>query len=199
MNLPARADEIVKILYDRNKPLANGSEDDRRTLTRMMAEQICFELGPVWGTKSTSSAAPQSKDALAYRLSASAMDIFDWQNGSTRQPQTYPNMPPQYPNTTGQYFISVSPVDHLGGGTGPTPTPPPNTDALEKRVAALEAQVAALEAESGAYPYKVGLRAVKDGKVVSVWDQPTLIANRDAVGLGEEFVLEVKEWREIPE
>lgn len=194
MSLPARVDQIVRTLYERNKPLANGSEDDRRTLTRMMAEQTHFELGPVWGTKATSSTAQPSKDAIAYKLSATAFDVWDWQNGTTREPQTHPNDPPTYPHVTGQYFIDVSPVDHLGaGGTPPGPVPPDTSD-LEARVAALEAQVKALEAEGHPVPYKVGLRAVHTAKVVSIWDQPTLIANRDNVGLGEEFYLEVKEW-----
>jgi hypothetical protein len=201
MNLPARADEVIKTLYSQNKSLANGTEDDRRTLTRMMAEQICFDLGKVWGTKASSSQAPPSKDGIAYKISTGVMDVFDWQNGTTREPQTYPGMAPQYPNVTGQYFIEVTPVDHLGGG-GSTPTPPDND--LEERVATLEAQVAALTAQAQVYPYKTGLRSVQSkagaeqNKVLSVWDDGIATANRDSVGIGEEFVLEVREWREVP-
>lgn len=184
MNLPARVDEIIRTLYEQNLKLANGSEDDRRTLTRMIAEQNCYELGLAWGTKATSSQAPQSKDAVAYRLAPGLMDVWDWQNGTTRQPQTHPGKPPDYPNLSGQYFIEVSPVNHLGGVVTPEPPvtpvePPPPPKQY--------------------YPSKIGLRSVSSGKIVSCWDAPhTLIANRDETGIGEQFDVIVLAWSEVP-
>ncbi len=52
MRFPERAQQIADAIYRRNIDLANGSDDTRRILMRVMAEQLHFELGPAYGVKS---------------------------------------------------------------------------------------------------------------------------------------------------
>ncbi len=120
MDFPPRAHQIVEALYALHEPLAKGTEDDRRRLTMLMAQQIRFELGASWGTKSSSPTNPPSKDALVFK-SGLVFLAFDWQNGGTREPQR----PPLQTDITGQHFIAVDPINHLavGGDVAPAPTP----------------------------------------------------------------------------
>lgn len=134
MLFPARGVDIVNQLYNTHKDLAEGSDDQRRQLTRMMAEQMCFELGSLWGTKKAGPGNPQSKDSIAYKTGATTFDSWDWQNGTTRQPQVSANQPPSYPGLTlPQEFIEVSPTNHLEVG-GPTEPPPQTGNEFEDEV-----------------------------------------------------------------
>lgn len=141
--LPARVAEIAQALYEQNRSLAQGTDDDRRVLTRKIAEQTRYELGSEWGTKASSRNNPQSKDAIAMQTGG-RLYVWDWQNGSTREPQIRAGQPGD--DVTGQYFISVDPVNHLSVGTTPPPsgggsaTPPPvvvacDTSKIEKQAA----------------------------------------------------------------
>ena len=130
MNLTQRHVEICRALHQRHIDLARGDDDQRRELTGMIAEQWCFEFGRDWGTKSRSPTAPRSKDALAHRTGPTSMDVWDWQNGSTREPNLREGQPPDYPNITDQFFIEVPPVNHLGvvpGEPAVAPAPPPGS------------------------------------------------------------------------
>ena len=113
MQLSKRHADIINTLYERNLDLARGDDDQRRKLTKMIAEQIRLEFGSDWGTKASSRTNPQSKDAIAFRLNSQTMDVWDWQNGTTREPQVGEGSEPTYPMLTGQYFIEVDAVDHL--------------------------------------------------------------------------------------
>jgi hypothetical protein len=129
MQFPPRAQEIIHALYELHLPLARGSEEDRRLLTRTIAEQICFELGPLWGCKKASPSRPQSKDSIAFNA-PSGMVTFDWQNGSTREPLVPPRFwsADELTRTNGgfqQVFIPVTPADHLGVKPEPPAMPPP--------------------------------------------------------------------------
>ena len=129
MRLPERAVQIIHTLHSLHLDLARGDDPQRRALTRMMAEQIAFELGPRWGCKARSEALAaeyQSKDAIAYLNDDGSMDIWDWQNGSSREPQVHPNMEPMYANER-QWFIRVNPVNHLKV-PAVAPDPPPHVD-----------------------------------------------------------------------
>jgi hypothetical protein len=119
MNLPSKAVEVVNKMYEMNQNLAHGSEEQRRQLTKMIAEQLCFNLSSDWGTKSRDTTAPQSKDSIAFRINEFTMDVWDWQNGTTLKPQLIAGQPPTYPSLTGHHFIQVNPIDHIGGGTVP--------------------------------------------------------------------------------
>ena len=167
MTLPDRVQAIVRALYERHTELARGDEEQRRTLTRMIAEQASFELGPSWGTKRADAGRPPSKDAIAYRPGDGRLLCWDWQNGTTREP--IPN--PEVLDITGQVFIGPGDVyalgdkfvarDHLSGQPPANPVEPQagpepsDSDVAQLKlmlaglvgeVAALRAQVTALKA-----------------------------------------------------
>ena len=125
MRFPDTGITITKALYMVYRDLARGSDDDRRRLTKMMAEQMCFALGPRWGTKRADPGRPPSKDSLAFNSMDGQLWNFDWQNGSTREP----NEASEMEDITGQVFMAVAPVDHLTltspGPSPPAPAPPP--------------------------------------------------------------------------
>ena len=144
MRLPDAAQAIVVALYRKHLDLARGDDDQRRQLTSKIAETVRFTLGPSWGWKSAGSGRPPSKDAIAQQDGAILWG-YDLFNGATREP----NDRPEAENITGQVFIAVPPVDHLGTSVPPTipPTIPPTTppsDDLRPRVAALEGGLRAL-------------------------------------------------------
>lgn len=130
MNLNARQVEIINQLYNLNIPLARGTDEQRRKLTRMIAEQLAFEFGPDWGTKASSPSNPQSKDSISFRLNSQSFDNWDWQNGDTREPQVRVGQPGQ--TITGQFFIQVNPTNHIGTipNPPPIPDPPPSDDVM---------------------------------------------------------------------
>lgn len=149
MTYPARVQQIVNALCTKYPDLVVGDDDARRLLIRKIAEQIAFELGPAWGTKASSPTNPPSKDAIALQENG-ALYAWDLINGASRQPNQFP----ESMTITGQYFIAVTPTDHLGVQSAPsTPeTPAPITcqfdltavfarlDTLDSRLADLYAQ-----------------------------------------------------------
>jgi hypothetical protein len=120
-----RQAEIIQLIYERNKILANGTDDQRRLLTRTIAEQWCYEFGSNHGTKSQFRDYPQSKDALAVQDN-DRLYGWDWQNGTTRAPQVKEGSPSI--DMTGQYFIRVTAINHLG--TIPNPPLPDKLDQI---------------------------------------------------------------------
>lgn len=150
-DFPSRAQDIVVTLYQQHKDLASGDDDQRRSLTKLMAEQIRFELGPEWGTKSAGTGRPQSKDSIA-RLTNGHLFGCDWQNGGSREPFGTIGCP----EIPGQIFIPVDPVNHLTQAppvVAPPPvvvTPPPASDLQSLILAELRAHEAADKAERDA-------------------------------------------------
>lgn len=134
MTFPQRAYAIVVALASKHPELAAGNDTQRAKLTRMMAEQIRFELGPKWGHKSASPTRPPSADGIAAQ-EGGRLYVWDWQHGTTRAILVRPGQAGE--DITGQHFIDVSPgKNHLGEpippvepaptpGTPPTPDPPP--------------------------------------------------------------------------
>jgi hypothetical protein len=127
VKLTQRHVDICWAMYHANMTLAHGNDDQRRQLNRKIAEQYRFEFGDRWGTKSTTINHPQSKDALAYLLDNGLINIWDWQNGTSRQPQITAGQGPHYENMD-QYFIEVPPVNHLNSNPNPNPTPEPEPE-----------------------------------------------------------------------
>lgn len=116
MNIPSRVNTIIRELYNRNIPLAKGSDDQRRMLTMIIAEQVCYEFGPKWGTKRADKGRPPSKDSISY-FDGTTLINWDWQNGTTREPMNLGNGA----DITGQVFMPVTPVNHLLAEGNPLP------------------------------------------------------------------------------
>lgn len=119
MRLSQRHVDIVEALYGLNIDLARGDDNQRRQLTQKIDEQIAFEFGPRWGMKARAGGniGNASKDSIAYLEADGTVSVWDWQNGSTREPQVKVNDEPTYPNlpTSEAKFIAVEPVNHLDG------------------------------------------------------------------------------------
>lgn len=119
--------------------IRSSNDDDRRQATRILAEQLCFTLGSEWGTKDAGGGRPPSKDSLSH-FSNGTLCNWDYVNGTTRE-----LVFGEGEDLTGQHFITVTPMDHLGAGTGPTTppvvTPPATTPPFDS--AALEARILA--------------------------------------------------------
>lgn len=93
----------------------------RRLLTRMIAEQMVFQtLDNRWGVKSVSEGAVQGKDGIAWDRQDGTIDIWDWQNGTTRKRQVNTGDSPHHP-AEHQFFIKVMPINHLEGIIMPPP------------------------------------------------------------------------------
>src|SRR5690242_8250325 len=79
---PARGVQIIDALY--NPALANGTDDQRRQLTRTFIEQLVYESpADGWTWKSADPGRPPSKDSIS-RLVSNHLCNWDWQSGSTR-------------------------------------------------------------------------------------------------------------------
>lgn len=118
MRLPDKVQRIVDALYAQHKALADGDDDQRRSLAGMIAEQARFEMGPDWGWKRAGEGRPPSKDAIAFK---GGPELIGWDlfNGSTRAP----NRNPESMSLAGQIFIDVAPINHLGNVSVPPPPP----------------------------------------------------------------------------
>ena len=130
MFLPAAILASIHALYRAHLILAIGTEDQRRQLARKIAEQAVFDCpADGYGWKSSSPTNPPSKDSIARQVNGR---LYSWDlfNGNTREP--WPN--PVGEDITGQHFIPVTGVNHLGGAapvppvTTPPVTPPPAVD-----------------------------------------------------------------------
>ena len=122
-------------------PAPTAGDESARTWTRHFAEQVCYALGTAWGTKAQTASHPQSTDSLAYR-DARAQRLYSWDLlYSSGSPSCKIIYDPSDTDITGQYFIAVSPVNHLATDPPPPPPPPPSGD-LDERVAEVEVLVA---------------------------------------------------------
>lgn len=120
MKYSARIQEILNTLYARNLPLAYGTDEQRRSLTQLIIEQVVFEFPTgQYGSKRAVGGA-QSKDVLAQQLPDRLIgwDLF---NGTTREPNQFP----ENIELPGQIFISIQGVDHLNLVIDAPANPPP--------------------------------------------------------------------------
>lgn len=121
MKFPAEGVQIIDafLATAAGSALAHGSDDQRRSLVLMIAQQMAHDVDPRWGTKSASPTRPQSKDALAFSDGAT---LFGWDcfNGDTRERQVVAGAEGEV--LTDQNFIRVDPRDRLAelwGGKRP--------------------------------------------------------------------------------
>jgi hypothetical protein len=124
MLFPAQAAQACDELYERNVSLARSDDDnDRRRLTRLIAEQIAFTLGDRWGCKKRAGLGDewQSKDSIAYREDDGTVSVWDWQNGSTRRRAVNAGDQASHANLSPQEaaFMPVSATNHLDWPSGP--------------------------------------------------------------------------------
>jgi hypothetical protein len=178
-------------------------ENECRRWCFSLAEQVQFDTGdPDWGVKNAGGGRPQSKDSLTYN--GPRLFNYDLLTGvGTGHPSL--NLAVRGEDITGQSFMRVTAVNHLGGGPPKTPpkTPPaqPPTDPgeladLRRQVADLVARVRALEARPPVSldGVTVGIRSVsREGLYLSTWDDNPPKFNRSRVGTGEKFILDVQE------
>jgi len=128
MEFPDRARTIVNTLWSQHRELAAGDAEAQRELTRMIAEQIAFDLGPRWGVKAAGPGRPQGPSELAY--DAPPLYIWRWSDGDGHvtgiigAPLPDPLLEP-LDQTAGQVFLKVDPIDHLGALADTRPQGPP--------------------------------------------------------------------------
>jgi hypothetical protein len=120
MRLPEAVQQTIRAMWPKVEHLHAGSDNDRRTGTRLIIEQIVFSHpGQGYGWKASSPNNPPSKDAMARQVDGKLYYV-DLVDGTTRQ---LANLDGEMKDITGQHFIDVAGVNHLG--TAPVPVPQP--------------------------------------------------------------------------
>ena len=126
MTWPDRVQQIVNTLA---AGVAHDAPDElRRATTMKIAQQCRYELGPNWGTKRADPGRPLSADVICTQ---SPFVGWDW---------SVPTGIAQFPDSldlTGQVFVLVEAVDHLG--VGQPPVPPPERDDIVRLTALVRA------------------------------------------------------------
>jgi hypothetical protein len=152
MKFPEIGVTVCQLMYEGNQPLAHGDDDQRRMLTRRIAEQLCSVLGSRWGGKARAGHnMPLSKDAIGYLEDDGTVSVWDWQDGGSRQSRVREGSDPDYPRLPANeaQFIEVPPIDHLHIAD-PKPDPKPGPDVVKvdfpEVVAAIRENTAALRA-----------------------------------------------------
>jgi hypothetical protein len=145
-------------------PSDDAFENVCRAWCRALAEQVQFETGDArWGVKNAGGSRPQSKDSLAFN--GPRLINYDLLGGvGTGHPSLVGQ--PAGEDITGQTFMPVTGVDHLGGAPPPRPVPvpgqppPPSVDLspvldllhdLQARIHVLESRRVALKTHDGHY------------------------------------------------
>lgn len=149
---PQRAAEIIDALIDSR---ANGTDDDRRDLTRSIIEQLVCEFpNDGYGGKSADENRPFSKDSIARQIGDQLWG-WDWQSGATRRRSVQPG--DRAGDLTGQHFIQILCVPHLSTnipnpGTGTTPPAPApdfaDLDAFVELLATIERRLGDIAAQN---------------------------------------------------
>jgi hypothetical protein len=143
--------------YDPVVP-AEQLEQRCREWTGRLAQQVRFAYGPPWGHKRAAPGRPLSADTIAYRDGATFLgwDLII----SVGTPDQRLNVQAESIDLTGQVFVAVNPIDHLGTTPAPEPSPPEpacrfvatDLTAVRTAVDALTARIGALEGAVQAIP-----------------------------------------------
>lgn len=149
---PARGVEIIDgfLSQSRYLTLAQGNDDQRRELTKAIAEQMKYDLGN-WSLKSADPGRPQSKDSLSLPVTGGpAFCNWDWQNGTTRLRSIDANTRGEF--IADQHLLPTAAVNHLGSIVAPVDPPAvpgidPALAAALVRLDVLTAHVVALNVE----------------------------------------------------
>lgn len=203
--LPSDVHAIVVALHARNLKLANGSDDDRRALQKMICETVRARKGRRWGWKSNQGVnVANAKDAIAelpdgMLVLGERQPLYMWDlfNGTTREPNPLPVM--SETEHVEQFFVIVEPIDHLAGvvtppvqppSQPPTPPPAPPVSGLD------EAAIRRIVQDELSKPRNVALKTSLGYFICEDRDQtgtpdgsPALLANRTSDGPWETFTL----------
>ncbi len=126
MRFPSRAQEIVDQFYSRERRAFEESDDTRRGIVRLIAEQLAFELGPHYGNKAATHTNPQGPSTIAYESTNGTLGgwrVIDG-DGSVTGIANAPLPDPPWQSFAGQMFIARDPIDHLGISAMPDPPAP---------------------------------------------------------------------------
>lgn len=148
---PFRGQAIMHLLAGLHPDLLSGGDDQRRTLSQMIAEQLAFEIDPRFGVKRSGAGRPQGRNTVAY--DAVPVRIWIWQDETDRL--LLPIAGTAGEPAPGQEFIAVTPQNHLGTAppvdppappVPPTPLPPGPVPPIDLRLtlAAIQAMTEAL-------------------------------------------------------
>ncbi len=94
-----------------------------RDWTHRFAQQFRFAYGATWGHKRADPGRPLSSDVIAFWDGRQCLGYDVIVNAGV--PGQTLNANPDPIDLTGQTFVVVEPVDHLGGTPGPSPDPVP--------------------------------------------------------------------------
>jgi hypothetical protein len=179
MRYPNRVQDIINELAAKNPELVRGDDEARRQLTRLIAEQCRFELGPNWGTKRASEARPLSADVVC-----TENPFVGWDT------QIAGGTIAQFPESidlTGQVFVRVDPVQHLAVSDS---RPDPLLQ-IQRQIDAVCARLDRLERDVLRSGDRVDLRT-NNGHVICAegGGGGEVHSRRDVVGPWEAFVVE---------
>lgn len=182
-------------------PASPAFEDLCRLWCFRLAQQVAYATDDEdWGVKSASPDRPQSKDSLTYN--GSRLINYDLLLGvGTGQPTL--NLGAVGEDITGQTFMPVGAVNHLGGSPSDFPAPkepdPSELKTLRELVIEQAARIKALEIRMGELEARprsqisgtiVSIESVsRPGQLMSVWDNAVPKFDRSRVGDGERFIL----------
>lgn len=141
--------EKEQLLLERFDAAFPAPHDDNncRIWTKQLAEQFAYTFPAAgWGTKSGGNGRPPSTDVICTRAPFVGYDVLVSQGTPEQSLAKYP----EPLDLSGQTFIPVSPVNHLGAA--PVPVPPPVGYPYPDEattVAAYQARVKSTYAEAG--------------------------------------------------
>lgn len=151
MQLP-EAVKAIRARYIKQYPVPQGApgedfEERARQWSIAFAEQVAFEQGPMWGMKRADPNRPISKDTISYYLDDGGVRIWDLLSGTGTGRPTL-NLDPESQDLPGQFFVRVTPTNHLGvvqPPVQPTPTlPPADLGPVMTKLDTLHGQIQAL-------------------------------------------------------
>lgn len=117
---PLRVQDILNELARRHPTWVADDTGPRFNLNRMFAEQVVYELGPKYGLKRADPGRPISSENLAIEDGV-RLYAWSWENQHNGEVEQFP----EWEDITGQTFVPVDPVNHLGIDR---PPPPPVLD-----------------------------------------------------------------------